>query len=50
MFSESEIEEEFKMDLTKLVYINNFGLASYFKDFIYSKIKVSNYFVILFCY
>ena len=29
------------------MYINNFGLVSYFKELLYSEIKVSNWFVIL---
>ena len=38
MSSDSEIAEEFKMSWTKLKYINNFGLASYFKELLYNKI------------
>ena len=30
------------------MYINNFGLASYLRELLYIKIKVSNWFVILF--
>ena len=34
------IVEKFRMGPTKLMYMNNFGLASYFKEMLYSKIKV----------
>ena len=48
MTSASEIAEEFKMCWTTLMYINNLALASYFKELLYSKIKISLWFVILF--
>ena len=47
-FSDSETAEEFKMDATKLMYIDNFCLVLYFKGKRYSKIKVSNWIFILF--
>ena len=46
--SDNEIAEKFKIGWTNLMYINNFGLALYFKELPYSKIKVSNWFVILY--
>lgn len=45
--SASEIAEEFKMFWTTLIYINNLALASYFKELLYSEIKISHWFVIL---
>ena len=47
-FSKSEIANGFKVRWTKLIYINNFGLVSYFKELVYSKIKAANWFGILF--
>ena len=46
--SDNEIAEKFKIGWTNLIYINDFGLALYFKELPYSKIKVSNWFVILY--
>ena len=34
MFSDTEIAEDFKMGRPKLMYINNFGLVSYVKEYL----------------
>ena len=47
-FSKSEIVNGFKMRWTKLIYINNFGLVSDFKELVYSKIKAAKWSGILF--
>ena len=47
IFSDSEIARQFKMDRSKLMYIDNFGLGSYFKELLYSKIKAANCFALL---
>ena len=41
MYSDNErLKRNLKWGRTKLMFINNFGLASHFKDLLYSKIKV----------